>query len=122
MKRIVFLLSAVILVFSMASCSKEATGKDAAKELFDSLKVIYENGLAKGKEIPINDVIACRERMLKKYEQQMKNETFKKEFEEQSEVFKKDLEKILQKYTVPQTIINVPADSAKSAAPPPAQK
>ncbi len=118
MKRIVLLLSAAMMVVSIISCSKEATGKDAAKELFDSLKVIYENGLAKGKEIPINDVIACRERMMKKYEQQMKNDAFKKEFEEQSEVFKKDLEKILQKYTVPQTIINVPADSGRSTAPP----
>lgn len=117
MKRLAFFISAIVFALSCISCQKEITGKDAAKELFDSLKVIYENGLSKGKEIPINEVIGCRERLVKKYAEQLKNEAFNKEFNEQSEIFKKDLEKILQKYTVPQTIINVPADSAKKTTP-----
>lgn len=114
MRKLVFFLSAVVFIISFSSCQKqEITGKDAAKELFDSLKVIYENGLANKGDMPIDKVVKCRENLEKKYAEQLKNEKFKKEFEEQNEVYKKEIEKIVQKYPIKQTIINVPPDTTK---------
>ncbi len=100
-------LFVILLVIFVTACNadkKEAPAEDqsginpAAKELFDCAKNAYETALKEKKQIPINEVIQCREKVEKKYAEQLKDEKFRKEFETQVEGYKKDLEAIIDQF------------------------
>ncbi len=120
MKKVLFYFSSLLLLFSFSACQKEITGKDVSKELYDSLKVIYEKGLSENAGMPIDQVMKCREGIEKKYAEQLKNEAFRKEFEDQNKIYIKELDKLVQKYPTQQTIIKAsPEQTIEQAEPAP---